>query len=336
MTIQVRDRVFETNSSSTHSLTIVPDEILRFGFSPQTLRGGVIPVIPKSYGWEWHRYYRPENKLAYLLTQANHGSFDVDAAPDLARRLRAKNDRIAFILDTVERATSCLVSIEAPAGTSRIEASVSDSYGVGLEVMHDPQALLGFLFSENSFVQTGNDNEGPGEFINTDYDEFETFDPRRYPTSEIGPEIVTMATDMHHDGISLSHPGREPIVWEEHGFVLENRIRYLLDGSTVVGGRLSGREFHVKNPRPRIALGRQEARDIVFRTLDHLGPDEENSTVGIFIAKEATFSGDRPDARTFDHDYAVSLDHAMTPDQLEAFWTAAQAIKALQSASPHP
>lgn len=334
MTIQVRDRVFETNSSSTHSLTVVPDEILRFGFSPQTLRGGIIPVIPRSYGWEWQRYYRPENKLAYLLTQANRGSIDLEAAPNLARRLREQNDRVAFILDTVERATSCVVSIEAPAGETRIEASVSDSYGVGLELMDDPQDLLNFLFSENSFVQTGNDNEGPGEFINTDYDEFESFAPDRYPTSEIGSEIVTMATDMHRDGVSLSHPGREPIVWDEHGFILENRLRYLLDGSTVVGGKLTGKDFHEKNPRPRIALGRQEARDIVFRTLDHLGPDEENGTVGVFIAKEARFSGDRPDARIFSHDYAVSLDHALTPEQLDAFWNAALELKERQASMP--
>jgi hypothetical protein len=52
MTKQIRKRVFETNSSSSHSLTLSPGDLVAQPFSDDVLRSGVLSV-------ELLRLYRP-------------------------------------------------------------------------------------------------------------------------------------------------------------------------------------------------------------------------------------------------------------------------------------
>ena len=56
MTEQIRKNVFETNSSSSHSLTVSEGDITGQPFSDHTLREGVVIVGKGEYGWEFEQY----------------------------------------------------------------------------------------------------------------------------------------------------------------------------------------------------------------------------------------------------------------------------------------
>lgn len=65
----IRNGVFETNSSSTHSLSIRKSDK---GLYPKTSlvveEDNRIHVLLGEYGWEYEKYNRPIEKLAYLCT----------------------------------------------------------------------------------------------------------------------------------------------------------------------------------------------------------------------------------------------------------------------------
>ena len=68
---QIRRGVFETNSSSTHSVTVNHDE----GLSPFYLyvsEDGYVHAEFGEFGWEVWDYTDQETRLSYLLTMARH------------------------------------------------------------------------------------------------------------------------------------------------------------------------------------------------------------------------------------------------------------------------
>lgn len=61
----IRANVFETNSSSTHSVSVSDGSGLMDNIIPN--ENGEIVVIPREFGWGYEEYNDPETKLAYLL-----------------------------------------------------------------------------------------------------------------------------------------------------------------------------------------------------------------------------------------------------------------------------
>ena len=175
MRVNIRHNAYETNSS-THSVVVDPEEARDFQLPADVLRKGVIgaEVYPEGYGWQWHRFYRPENKLAYLLYQASR--FGITArhgkAPphgvDLSRDIM-KDNHSRFIIETVERVTGCRVEFVFPVVGAHYYVD-HDSSGNGLELAREGREdeLLALLFGANSYVQMGNDNADPGEFVSSD------------------------------------------------------------------------------------------------------------------------------------------------------------------------
>jgi hypothetical protein len=60
----IRDSVFETNSSSTHSITIGSDTDFDTIVPNEN---GIIQVPTADFGWNPDDYYDPEYRLAYAL-----------------------------------------------------------------------------------------------------------------------------------------------------------------------------------------------------------------------------------------------------------------------------
>lgn len=191
MARNVRNAVFETNSSSSHSVTVTNEEIVDSGLSKLTLRKGVIEVRPHGYGWEWKRYYTPEGKIAYLLAQicAEY----LSAAPggkDCSADLKRQFEKARFLIEAVEKVTGCRVEVYPPAekGWGSSVYVDGDSAGVGYELFGSKKSLAHFVLSKSSFVQTGNDNGAGPEFIPTDRGTSEELHPYNY------------AADCEHDG----------------------------------------------------------------------------------------------------------------------------------------
>lgn len=164
MTEQIRKNVFETNSSSSHSLTLSESDIIAQPFTDEVLRAGTIFVTKDEYGWEWHRYYSTSNKMDYLFTQMFRDSIPGGNPHEVTAQLREDNARFDMLCRVVEEHTGVKV-LASPGSSGYID---HDSVGVGMDLFDDEEALRRFLFTDTSCVETGNDNSGPGKQISTD------------------------------------------------------------------------------------------------------------------------------------------------------------------------
>jgi len=161
MRTQVRGKVFETNSSSSHSVTVSGEEVADFGLSQDELREGVIRIRQDDgFHWGWKRFHDTHSKIAYLLLQTAGGYFE-EAEPDvdLIPSLVEGSEQARELVDVVLEATGCRVEFYVDGWVS-IDSRSRDM-GVGLDLFGDPWTLKQFLFSKDSYVQTGNDNEYP-------------------------------------------------------------------------------------------------------------------------------------------------------------------------------
>lgn len=162
---QIRFGAFETNSSSTHSLTTGTGKLVAQPFDKDILRAGVVRAHLGDYGWEYYRYFTAREKLDYLVSQQLQGRrvcTDLDPEADTAALLE-EHPRLAMLAKVVKDYTGC--RLEIPSGTASID---HDSLGVGYEVFESEAVLKQFLFDETAYVQTGNDNSPAPFIIDTD------------------------------------------------------------------------------------------------------------------------------------------------------------------------
>lgn len=149
---QIRKSVFETNSSSTHSVCIsntadliLPNDIeFKFG----------------EFGWEYDRLSSIAEKASYLYT-ALYAFNDLDYIDELKQIFINKGISSTF---------------EDPNGIYC--GYIDHNYGLSdfLEnIKNDENKLFQFLFSPLSFVLTGNDNNEHNIEINVDYDHIEFY-----------------------------------------------------------------------------------------------------------------------------------------------------------------
>lgn len=175
MKTQIRDAVFETNSSSSHSVTVAEEEMRDFNLDKETIRDGVLKaqVFPDGYGWQWIRFYKPENVLAYLLYQAMPWDMrDKDPAQgvDLAAKVKEASPRARHIIETVEKATGLRVEFVFPKVEGAHFYVDHDSAGNGMEFANEgrEEELLRLIFGRSSYIEMGNDNSEAGEYIESD------------------------------------------------------------------------------------------------------------------------------------------------------------------------
>jgi hypothetical protein len=134
----VRKSVFETNSSSSHSLSVAdPDQ----DFVLDTLypdQHGVITVHDQEFGWAFEKYNDAMTKLAYLFQDQGDTHHDM-------------------IVDAVKEQT----------GAEDVVFVEDDGYidhegrGTTNEVCISKDEIINFVFNKNSWLFTGNDNSEP-------------------------------------------------------------------------------------------------------------------------------------------------------------------------------
>lgn len=165
MKVQVRRSVFETNSSSTHSISIIKEsDIDEF---PNTLVFG-----KGEFGWEFDIHYDTVTKAEYLWEAITSCLKDIDKV----------NNAIKFITETLAKhnikaifpyADNMKVKTHKYNGSTYTyiqfmndEDEKDDGYvdhgnelGDFLEdVLSNENKLMNYLFDYNSYVSTGNDN----------------------------------------------------------------------------------------------------------------------------------------------------------------------------------
>ena len=133
----IRIGVFETNSSSSHSLTVSNGEIQKSTLSDQD---GVIVGLLGDFGWEIEHYESQSSKLSYLLTQIQYD----ENLTSLAKAAIKEHTGFALVV----------------AGEGYVDHQSSDTlnellYGSDEEIK---QNMINFVFNSGYSFDTDNDN----------------------------------------------------------------------------------------------------------------------------------------------------------------------------------
>lgn len=158
----IRHNVFETNSSSTHSIsisekangiydTIVPDD------------NGVIVLNGGEFGWAWNKYNDSLTKLNYV---AIYALFQISIG-------NAKEDIKNLLIEVVKEHTGAKEIIFNFSTTDTEDNNYSyidhQSTDAAKDAFYSKEYLKDFIFNPNSWLFTGNDNDiAPLNFYNVE------------------------------------------------------------------------------------------------------------------------------------------------------------------------
>ena len=148
----IRNSVFETNSSSTHSICVTKNNVL----NQKTTH---VEFIIGEFGWENNEYYSTIRKASYLYTGILYNN---------------QADLIIKIKEILEK-NNITYNFEKPKKTKYgFDNGYIDHggnlYGFLLEICSNEDKLMRFLFSSESFIITGNDNDDYDVEIKVSYD----------------------------------------------------------------------------------------------------------------------------------------------------------------------
>jgi len=142
----IRHGVFETNSSSSHSI-VVDRNGDYVGLTPD--ENNEIVIRPEDFGWNFDTYQNPEDKLAYLLIYIR------DWIPvETMKLIYTKR-----LCDMVEEHTGASnVYLSGENGDGYIDHQSVE--GGQLEEYFQDQGLMkDFVFGRKSILETGHDND---------------------------------------------------------------------------------------------------------------------------------------------------------------------------------
>lgn len=159
----IRNGVFETNSSSTHSVsissgcavydTLVPDD------------DGNIVLTGGQFGWEWETYTDPQTKANYAAVYCSDSDGYTSELKSRASKYRE------MLIDVIKKHTGAknvvfdFTTDWEEARKLGVETSYIDHQSAIYEggdcdlAFKDEETLKNFLFNPASELETGNDNE---------------------------------------------------------------------------------------------------------------------------------------------------------------------------------
>lgn len=139
MNTLIRRNCFETNSSSSHSVSIAgtdKDFVLDTIYPDEN---GVIELNLRYFGWDWFKHNDAETKAIYALVAANGDSAAEQMIIDLIKE-QTGAEKVVVVVDN--------------------EAGI-DHQSVGTFYPSDRDTTRNFIFNKNSWLFGGNDNETP-------------------------------------------------------------------------------------------------------------------------------------------------------------------------------
>lgn len=162
---KIRQNVFETNSSSTHSICIAKNAELTM---PKELHFDF-----GEFGWECDTLRSVGEKSSYLYTGliANKRKDDADKIIQLLKHkgIEVTAEEPIYENRSYTNSEGKLVEYTSSENTGYVDHS-NELGGFLDAIVSDEEKLLRFLFSDLSFIITGNDNEDSDVDINVSYD----------------------------------------------------------------------------------------------------------------------------------------------------------------------
>jgi hypothetical protein len=161
---QIRQVVFETNSSSTHSICIAKDATLTI---PESLHFEF-----EGFGWECSEISSLQSKANYLYTGLINEERQEDA-DKIIQFLKDKGIEVTaeepiFIKKSYTNSLGKLVEYNEWQNAEYIDHSGELSEFLD-DICNDENKLINYLFSDLSFIITGNDNDDEDININVSY-----------------------------------------------------------------------------------------------------------------------------------------------------------------------
>ena len=161
MKVQIRQGVFETNSSSTHAISVM-------SYDKNSL---IIPEeicfhLNSEFGWEFRKYNDRWSKADYLwllICNKYDKSSDKDKLDDIKKHI--KNVLKNAGVKTVNFETGGYINPSWNPNDDNMYMDfdgyidhASDAYGFIDILLNDDELLLSYLFNNTSCIETGNDN----------------------------------------------------------------------------------------------------------------------------------------------------------------------------------
>ena len=141
--LKQRNKVFETNSSSTHCITVSDRKDWEYDL-PITVK----PAWYGEFGWEWETWDSVEEKLAYMIRCLIAYDYTEKTLQDKIKPIQ-------------ERLHNLGIDFELPTYNEWLDGYVDheDWYQEEMEdIYNNDNDLLNFLLSEYSYIEGGNDN----------------------------------------------------------------------------------------------------------------------------------------------------------------------------------
>ena len=163
--INIRKGTFETNSSSTHSICITKED--SFIKIPEELK---INVKNYEFGWEYEKYRGTDEKFAYLIIGviAGYG----DNFIEISQRLNKLVKTISKWVKNVHIEGLDIICYDGNMYYDSYDGYVDHAEELTEMVdvlLQNDEMLKRYLFSEDSFILTGNDNSDGYQDIKVNY-----------------------------------------------------------------------------------------------------------------------------------------------------------------------
>lgn len=230
---QIRKKVFETNSSSSHSLTVSHGDLVALPLAPEILRAGEVTVSKGEFGWEWYRYYTVLKKIEYLVTQLFQDDVPFGTREEVTALLREQSEAFDRLCRVFEEFTGVKLYV-TPGSSGYID---HDSVGVGMLELNSDEELRALLFGADSYIETGNDNRSPSRCIPTDRGD-EQYYHRFYREAQKDWVTMLLTSESRWD-VSLRTPCGVELTSEENAALFQE----LKEQATVSALRIDSKEF---------------------------------------------------------------------------------------------
>lgn len=157
--IQVRKNVFETNSSSSHSLIIEKGSIPVYLSKEHAIHGKIVVELDQ-FGWGPDYLFNMDEKLSYIFTdQISHlfgGRGENDNVRDDVEYALRENELLSRVAHVLKEYTGCELEVECNISYPGVD---HQSRGLSNDLLSlNDEELLFYLISTSCGVELDHDN----------------------------------------------------------------------------------------------------------------------------------------------------------------------------------